>query len=95
MWKRRRSLSVSHSACSLAEAQADPVGVQGRAALVCLAAAFVAARLVQTGKTDLSHAQSFSVVLSIFFLETYYHSLTLLSLCVYIIITLFVFFRTS
>lgn len=55
-------LSVSHSACGLAEAQPDPVGVLGRAALVCLAAALVATSLVQTGRTELSHAQGFSVV---------------------------------
>lgn len=62
MLKRRRELSVSHSARGLAESQADPVGVQGRAGLVCLAAAFVVSRFIQTGKTDLSHAQSLSVV---------------------------------
>lgn len=34
--------AVSHPACGFVNAQHDPVGVQGRAALVCLAAAFVA-----------------------------------------------------
>lgn len=52
----------------LAEAKSDPVGVLGRAALVCLAAALVAARLVQTGRTELSHVQGFFVVSHFYFL---------------------------
>lgn len=68
MEERERALSVSHSACGLADAQPDPVGVLGRAALVCLAAASVAASLVQTGRTELSHVQGFSVVSLFYFL---------------------------
>lgn len=61
-------LSVSHSACGLAGAQSDPVGVLGRAAMVCLAAALVAASLVQTERTELSHAKGFTVVSLFYFL---------------------------
>lgn len=61
-------LSVSHPACGLVEALPDPVGVLGRAALVCLAAALVVASLVQTGKTELCHVQGFSVVSRFYFL---------------------------
>lgn len=61
-------VSVSHSACGLAEAQPDPVGTLGRASLVCLAVTLVAASLVQTGRTELSHAQGFSVVSLFYFL---------------------------
>ena len=48
-------LSVSQSACGLAEALPNPVGVLGRAALACVAAVLVAAGLVHTGRTELSH----------------------------------------
>lgn len=75
MRKKGRVLSVSHSTCGLVEAQPDPVGVLGRAALVCLAAALVAASLVQTGRTELSHTQVFSVVSLFYFaclVEAYY-----------------------
>lgn len=44
------------------------MGVLGRAALVCLAAALVAASLVQTGRIELSHTQVFSVVSLFYFL---------------------------
>lgn len=53
----------------------DPVGVLGRAVLVCLAAAAEAASLVQTGRTELSHAQGFSVVSLFYFLLLVLYSL--------------------
>lgn len=59
---------IAVSACGLSEAQPDPVGVLGRAALVCLAAALAAASVLQTGRTELSHSQGFSVVSFFYFL---------------------------
>lgn len=73
-WRKssaRRHADISFSAFGLSEAQHDPVGVPGWAALVCLAAALVAASVVQTGRTELSHSQGFSVVSLFYFCSQY------------------------